>query len=69
MVDLLCVDDSVPAGSFSRGLYQSLTLVTIGAILPGNDLGRAFTYLGTGDMAKFALLVIALSLLAGFWLE
>jgi len=53
-----------------QGLYQSLTQVAIGAILPGNDVGRAFAYLGLGHTAKLTLLGAAVlgMAFAGFWL-
>jgi len=53
-----------------QGLYQSLTQVIIGAIIPANDVGRAFTYLGIGNCAKQAVLLVAIvcMALAGFWL-
>lgn len=54
-----------------QGLYQGLSQVAIGAILPGNDMGMAYTYLGfTPGAKKIALaLGLILTVLAGLWLS
>jgi hypothetical protein len=44
-----------------EGLYQSLTQLAVGTILPGNDVGRALTYLGVGAAGDWALLVICVA--------
>jgi len=44
-----------------EGLYQSLTQLAVGTILPGNDVGRALTYLGIGAAADWTLLVICVA--------
>ncbi len=38
-----------------EGLFQSLTQFAIGSVLPGNDVGRALTYLGANAADKAAL--------------
>jgi hypothetical protein len=53
-----------------QGLYQSLSQLSIGTLLPGNDVGRALNYLHAGEATKaelFALAVAAMAL-AGAWL-
>jgi hypothetical protein len=48
-----------------QGLYQSLTQLAIGTMLPGNDVGRALDYLHVSAAAKWlllALVVIAMAL-------
>jgi hypothetical protein len=35
-----------------QGLFQSLTQIAIGIFLPGNDVGRAFAFLGFETIAK-----------------
>ena len=47
-----------------QGLYQSLSQLAIGTLLPGNDMGRALVWLGLGQSAKTALLVLAVALMA-----
>ena len=47
-----------------QGLSQSLTQLVIGAIVPGNDVGRALAYLGTDAGTKRILLIVAVVLLA-----
>jgi len=42
-----------------QGLFQSLSQGAIGSLLPGNDVGRAFAYLGLGSAAKAAVLVLS----------
>jgi hypothetical protein len=53
-----------------QGLYQCLSQVVIGALVPGNDVGRALTYLAFGSGAKIAVVVLALvaMIAAGIWL-
>jgi len=53
-----------------QGLYQGLSQVVAGALLPGNDMGMAFVYLGLSPVMKKAALALGLTLsvLAGFWL-
>lgn len=53
-----------------EGLFQALTQLAIGTLIPGNDVGRALTYLNLGSSAKAALLVLAVGgmSLAGVWL-
>ena len=53
-----------------QGLYQFLSQMVIGTILPQNDVGRALTYLGFGSGAKWAagLLALAAMIGAGIWL-
>ena len=53
-----------------QGLYQFLSQMVIGTILPQNDVGRALTYLGFGSGAKGAtgLLALAAMIAAGIWL-
>jgi hypothetical protein len=53
-----------------QGLFQALSQLAIGTLLPGNDMGRALTYLQAGSVAKAALLVLAVAgmFLAGAWL-
>lgn len=47
-----------------QGLFQSLSQLAIGTLLPGNDMGRALVWLGLGQSAKTALLVLAVALMA-----
>lgn len=53
-----------------QGLYQGLSQLVIGALLPGNDMGMAFGYLGFSQPTKNAMLALGLILcaFAGFWL-
>jgi hypothetical protein len=53
-----------------EGLYQSLTQLALGALLPGNDVGRALAYLHVGAAARCGLLAAAVAAmaLAGVWL-
>jgi len=43
-----------------QGLYQSLTQLAVGTILPGNDVSRALAYLGIGPAGDWTLLVISI---------
>ena len=53
-----------------QGLYQGLTQLIFGAIVPGNDMGMAFGYLGLSSAVKGTILVLGLilSVVAGAWL-
>jgi hypothetical protein len=53
-----------------QGLYQFLVQIMIGTVLPGNDVGRALSYLALGGNAKLFLLMSAIlgMALAGLWL-
>jgi len=41
-----------------EGLYQSLTQLAVGTILPRNDVGRALAYLGIGEAGNWVLLTL-----------
>lgn len=43
----------------AQGLFQAFSQLAIGAVLSGNDVGRALAYLQVGGPAKAALLVLA----------
>ena len=47
-----------------QGLYQSLTQLAIGTLLPGNDVGRALAWLHVGAAARWALLALAVTAMA-----
>jgi hypothetical protein len=47
-----------------QGLYQSLTQLAIGTMLPSNDVGRALAYLHAGVAAKGALAAVAVTAMA-----
>lgn len=53
-----------------QGLYQSLTQLAIGTLVPSNDMGRAMGYLGVGTAVHNLLLALAVAgmALAGSWL-
>lgn len=53
-----------------QGLYQGLSQIVIGALVPGNDMGRAFGYLGLSAGLKDMLFALGLfvSVATGFWL-
>lgn len=53
-----------------NGLFQSLPQFIVGAIVPGNDMGRAYDYLGIGPAGEtmFALAGLAALPVAGIWL-
>ncbi len=53
-----------------NGLFQSLPQFVVGAIFPGNDMGRAYDYLGLGTAGEVALALAALAAMpiAGMWL-
>lgn len=53
-----------------QGLYQGLSQLVIGAMVPGNDMGMAFGYLGLGAGAKRAIAALGLiaAVAVGFWL-
>jgi len=47
-----------------QGLYQSLTQLAVGTVLPGNDVGRALAYLNVGQAGRMALLLVAVAAMA-----
>lgn len=47
-----------------QGLYQSLTQLAVGTLLPGNDVGRALAYLNVGQAGRIALLLVAVAAMA-----
>jgi len=47
-----------------QGLSQSLTQLGIGAVVPGNDVGRALTYLGLSPLVHVGLALVAAVALA-----
>jgi|SRR5579859_4404138 len=47
-----------------EGLFQSLSQLAIGTLLPGNDVGRALGYLHIDQTGKWALLALAGILMA-----
>lgn len=53
-----------------HGLFQSLPQFVVGAIAPGNDVGRAYDYLGLGPVGEMLLALAAMAALpvAGIWL-
>jgi hypothetical protein len=53
-----------------HGLFQSFPQFVVGAIEPGNDMGRAYDYLGIGMIGETALALTALAAMpvAGLWL-
>jgi hypothetical protein len=53
-----------------NGLFQSLPQFVVGAIVPENDMGRAYDYLGLGPVGEGLLALIALAAMpvAGLWL-
>jgi len=53
-----------------QGIYQALSQVVLGALLPGNDVARAMAYLGFGAGAKSVAALVALAAMigAGIWL-
>lgn len=53
-----------------NGLFQALPQFVIGAIVPENDMGRAYDFLGLGPVGEtlFALLALAAMPIAGLWL-
>ncbi|HEY4265586.1 MAG TPA: hypothetical protein VGM72_09725, partial [Micropepsaceae bacterium] len=53
-----------------QGLYAGLSQIVIGALIPQNDMGMAYGYLGLTQTARMAMLAFGLiaSVLAGFWL-
>ena len=53
-----------------QGLYQFLSQVMLGTILPQNDVGRALGTLGFGSGAKWAIGLLALAAMigVGIWL-
>ena len=53
-----------------NGLFQSLPQFIVGAIAPGNDMGRAYDYLEIGPIGEALLALAALAAMpvAGIWL-
>ncbi|HSQ99130.1 MAG TPA: hypothetical protein VLM36_04355 [Sphingomicrobium sp.] len=53
-----------------EGIFQSLTQVAIGALLAGNDVGRALGYLQVSVPARWGVLALAIIAMgaAGIWL-
>lgn len=53
-----------------NGLFQALPQFVVGAIVAGNDVGRAYDYLGLGIAGEtlLALLAMAAMPVAGIWL-
>lgn len=53
-----------------QGLYQCLSQIALGTILPQNDVGMALGYLGLGSGAKWAIGLLALTAMigVGLWL-
>lgn len=53
-----------------NGLFQSLPQFVVGAIAAGNDVGRAYDYLGLGAVGETLLAMTALAAMpvAGIWL-
>jgi len=53
-----------------NGLFQALPQFIVGAIMPGNDMGRAYDYLGIGPAGELLLALVALAAMpvAGIWL-
>lgn len=47
-----------------QGLYQALTQLAIGTLLPGNDVGRALAYLAVSGTGKALLLIAAVVAMA-----
>ncbi len=54
----------------TQGLYQALSQFAIGALIAGNDVGRALAYLGVGATGRMMVLTLAVAgmALAGGWL-
>ena len=54
-----------------QGMFQSLTQLAVGTLLPGNDVGRALAFLGVRTPARWALLALAVAAMAfaGAWLS
>lgn len=53
-----------------QGFYAGFSQLVIGALIPQNDMGMAYGYLGLSSAARMGMLVLGLiaSALAGFWL-
>jgi hypothetical protein len=53
-----------------QGFYEGLSQIVIGAMVPGNDMGMAFGWMGFSAGAKHFLFALGLLLcvVAGFWL-
>lgn len=46
-----------------EGLFQSLSKLALGTLLPGNDVGRALAYLQIDQNGKWALLALAVAMM------
>lgn len=51
-----------------HAFFQSVPQVVVGSILPGNDVGRAMTYLGMAPAAKLLAAFVAMALIVWFGL-
>ena len=53
-----------------QGLYAGFSQLVIGALIPQNDMGMAYGYLGLSPAARMGMLALGLiaCVLAGFWL-
>ena len=53
-----------------NGLFQALPQLVVGAIVAGNDVGRAYDYLGIGTIGESLMALVALVAMpvAGIWL-
>jgi hypothetical protein len=53
-----------------NGLFQALPQFVVGAIIAGNDMGRAYDYLGLGPFGELLLALAAMAAMpvAGIWL-
>lgn len=47
-----------------QGIFQSLTQLAIGTLIPGNDVGRALNYLQADIPARWSLLAVAIAAMA-----
>lgn len=53
-----------------EGLFQALPQFVVGALLPGNDVGRAYAYLHLDGLVRVAIALLAMLAIpaAGIWL-
>ena len=53
-----------------EGIFQALTQLAIGTLLPGNDVGRALAYLQVSVPMRWAILALTIAAMgvAGIWL-
>src|SRR5262249_19855067 len=49
-----------------QGLFQAFTQLAIGSLLPGNDVGRALSYLHLDAAARWGLFALALAAMGFF---